>query len=186
MRQNKKLQWKSKDLSRECQNENCRQRLGAAGNIKEKGGERVMRITNAIQQKLTTKGRSASKANTAAKAYSEDQKGESLPSEMTLHIPCCVTGRTAGGSIWKGKTRTVALSTLGAHLLLPERVDLAGELHILFHIPSALKILFSRDIFHVKARIRPTNAEFHWPAPIGEKVVCVEFNHPLRFTSWAA
>jgi hypothetical protein len=78
------------------------------------------------------------------------------------------------------------MSSFGAHLLVPESVDLEGEISILFHIPAVLNVLFSKDAFRVKAEVRPSDLDGHWPAPSGQKIVDVVFSHPLRFLAWTA
>jgi len=158
----------------------------AVGGAEDKGGDQVMQLASLMQKKTMLKKRRAPDENIAMGAYSKDRKSEPIVFEMTLHVPCYVAGRTASGSRWKGKTTTVALSVFGAYLLLPEDVDLKAEISIVFQIPSALKVLFSKDVFRVTAEIRSSGADCHWPAPSGQKVVCVAFSHPLRFTSWAA
>jgi hypothetical protein len=145
-----------------------------------------MRLAGVILDELRPLRQGISNEHTAVEALAADQKSKSAVFEMTLHVPCYLTGRTIGGSRWKGKTKTVSLSLFGAHLLLPEDVDLEGEVSILFTIPSALAVLFSKNAFRVKAEIKHLGADIHWPAPSGQKVVGVVFSHPLRFASWAA
>lgn len=177
-------------MVRDYRTANWRQQPGVAGiadaDIEDKGGDQAMQFAGFMQGKMRTKKRRASDEDTATEAHSKDRKAESAIFEMTLHVPCYIAGRTASGSRWKGKTKTVALSSFGAHLLIPADVNLEGESSVLFKIPSALKVLFSKDAFRVKAEIRPSDTDGHWPAPSGQKVVCVVFSHPLRFTSWAA
>jgi hypothetical protein len=177
-------------MLRDYRTSNSRQQPGVAGiadaDTEDKGGDQAMQLASFVQEKMRTKKRRASDENTAIRANSKDRKAESVVYEMTLHVPCSIAGRTGSGSRWKGKTKTVALSAFGAHLLLPEDVDLEGEISILFRIPSALKVLFSKDAFRVKAEITSSDTDGHWLAPSGQKVVCVAFSHPLRFATWAA
>lgn len=145
-----------------------------------------MLLEGLMQNKSRTQRRRIYDENTAAGAKFKCQNAEPAVPEMTLHVPCFVAGRTACGSRWKGKAKTISLSLFGANLLLPEHVDLEGELSILFRIPSALKVLFSKDVFRVKAEINRSDTDGHWPAPLGQKVVHVVFSHPLRFALWGA
>lgn len=145
-----------------------------------------MRIASILQERIGIKKQRTSGENTVTEVNFENRKAESVISEMTLHIPCYVAGRTASGSRWKGKTKTVSLNSCGARLLIPEHIDLEGEFSILFRIPSALKVLFSKVAFRVKAGINRSDVDGHWLAPSGQKVVCIVFNHPVRFASWAA
>ena len=145
-----------------------------------------MQPTSLMQKKTKPTKRGASVETTVPGTDSKNRKADSVAFEMTLHVPCHVKGRTASGSKWTGRTKTVALSEFGAHLLLPADVDLKGEVSIFFRIPSALRVLFSRDAFHVKAEIRPSGTDGHWPAPSGQKTVYVAFSQPLKIASWTA
>lgn len=145
-----------------------------------------MRLACFKQDRLKTQGQRVSRENGSTGVHSKDHEGKLVVFEMTLHIPCHVAGKTASGSKWEGKTKTVALSSFGAHLLLPDDIDLEAEASIIFHIPSALKVLFGKDTFRVKGEIRALDRNGHWLASSGQKVVSVLFNHPLRFRSWAA
>ena len=176
-------------MLKDYQTANIRQQSGVAeiavGDTEDKGGDRVMQLADFMQEKMLTHNRRPSEKKNVTETLSKNEKAEPSVLEMTLHVPCCVAGRTASGSRWKGKTKTVSLNIFGAHLLLPEDVDLEGEISMVFHIPSALKVLFNKHVFRVKAEIRHPDIDVHWPTPSGEKVVCVAFSHPLRFASWA-
>ena len=175
-------------MLRDYRNSNGRERSAVPGiaesDIEDEDGDQVMQLAALIQDMKSGKTRSASNENGVNGALFGDRKAKSYAVEMTLHLPCYVAGRTPSGSRWKGKTKTVALSRFGAHLLLPTGVDLEPEISIIFRIPKALKVLFSRDVFRVKAEIHRSDMEEHWLAPSGEKVVGVAFSHPLRFATW--
>ena len=177
-------------MSTDLDNANHRHQPGAARiapqNGKKESGDLIMKLADLIQNKSRPQRQRVSNEHTPAEARVRDQKTESAVLGMTLHVPCYIAGRMTNGSRWKGKTKTVSLSIFGAHILLPEDVHLEGEISILFRIPPALEVLFSKDAFRVKAEIRPPDLDGHWPAPSGQKIVDVVFSHPLRFATWAA
>ena len=104
---------------------------------------------------------------------------ESIASGASLHVPCRVYGTDKTGAEWKGDTTTISISLEGAHLILPEDVELKDRILILFKIPEALRILSRRKTFTVVANLKIPETEVHLPAPHGKKIMHAIFEESL-------
>jgi hypothetical protein len=106
--------------------------------------------------------------------------------EMNLHVPCKISGITRNGLRWEGEATTIGINSFGAHLLVPGESELEGEVSLRFQIPVALRPLFVRKTFRVRASTRPSGAAGPGLAPMGRKIVYVAFAEPLNFKVRAA
>jgi len=109
-------------------------------------------------------------------------KGETIPFEMDVHVPCKVAGTTKDGSKWEGETSTLSIGSFGAHLQLPVDAELEGDIDLTFKVPPPLATLFVRKKFRANAEVKPSGAAGSNMATNGRKVVCIVFAEPLYFS----
>jgi hypothetical protein len=103
------------------------------------------------------------------------RKGNTIPYEMDIHVPCHVVGITRDGSRWEGEATTLSISSFGAHVLLPIDAELEGDIALTFKVPPPLASLFPKERFKAHAEVKPSGAAGPGMSTQGRKVVCVVF-----------